>query len=795
MSPPRVAAIHFSMAESMAGPMVLTLRTRILLFLFLFALAPLLLAVLLNLPLVLDRAELFYRHAFLQNLRADFRDLDQHLASRDEMVRLLARLPEPGLIIGQNAENGPTEQAEIDRARARYAEWINRILQDQFDITTIQFFNQQGHQRFWLERDPKDQSWQPTLSPPRKPPEEALAAVRRMDRLGVLLTPIRIDMGAEHPNHVMTTQLLSPIGPSEGEPVFGSVAITIDIGGLARREAETLWVQPDGQYLNLPGMPYRPGNAFIDFPGLEQQFEPHKIVLWESPQGQAIWVPMFRTEDDEPLWVGRRVNRKPLEEFQTELTLRVLGIILVLVVTIWLVARWVARRAERFGANLLNGLRQMLEGDEAVVFNWRGGRELQELGDGLTRLSQTHARNSRNLRAHARELEQSNRYKSEFLANVSHELRTPLNSILLLSKLLAEENSGLDAERQQQATVINEAGKDLKALIENILDLSRIEAGQLEVHVEPVALAQLLGDLQELMRPQFEAKGLTLELELATGAPIQIQSDADKIRQILKNFLSNAVKFTRTGGAWIRLSAAQAPYAVRLSVSDSGIGIPRDKQQVIFEAFKQADGSTSRRYGGTGLGLSISRELAELLGGEITVRSAPDQGTSFDLLLPADCGCAPHAGPKTQPTEDAEQPAAPPAEAPRDNCRGRRVLLLDNNVRRLLRLTPILENWGAEVVVAGDADEALEAMDERPVDLALVDCEMSGFDAYATIERMRSHSAHTDLAVIALINDASAENREFILESGADDFILAIPSPVELSEVIERHLPPGEAGR
>jgi CheY-like chemotaxis protein len=131
---------------------------------------------------------------------------------------------------------------------------------------------------------------------------------------------------------------------------------------------------------------------------------------------------------------------------------------------------------------------------------------------------------------------------------------------------------------------------------------------------------------------------------------------------------------------------------------------------------------------------------------------------------------------------------------PRDTYRGRRVLLLDNDVRRLLRLTPLLESRGAEVVVAGDTDEALEAMDEHRVDLALVDCEMSGLDAYATIQRMRSHSAHTDLAVIALINDASADRREFILESGADDFILASPGPLELGEVMDRHLPPDESG-
>jgi signal transduction histidine kinase/ActR/RegA family two-component response regulator len=592
----------------------------------------------------------------------------------------------------------------------------------------------------------------------------------------------------------MTTQLISPVGPSEGERAFGAVAITIDIGGLARRETATLWVQPDGSYLNLPGMPHRSGSAFSDFAGLERLFDQRKIVLWESADEQLIWVPMFRTDDNKPLWVGRRVNRQPLEEFQNALTLRVLGIILLLVVTIWLVARWFARRAERFGTSLLDGLKRMLERDEAVVFPWHGTRELEELGDRLTRLSQSHARNTRNLRAHARELEQSNRYKSEFLANVSHELRTPLNSILLLSKLLAEDGKDLSQERRQQARVINEAGQDLRALIENILDLSRIEAGRLQVHVEEIDLTQLLGDLRELMRPQFEAKGLTLELEVSAGAPPRIQSDGDKIRQILKNFLANSVKFTHSGGARVQLSAMQQPYAVKLAVTDTGIGIAKEKQEIIFEAFKQADGSTNRRYGGTGLGLTISRELADLLGGEIRVRSIPEQGASFELLLPADCGCI---APKVMHAASAhrEEPAAAEPEPASIDFHGRRLLLLDNDVRRLLRLTPMLEEWGMEVVAVGDSDEALEALDERPFDVALIDFEMPGLDACATIENMRSHKAHGELAVIALLRDQGETRRFNAIEAGIDDFVSAEAGALELGETIDRHLPAIESAR
>ncbi|MBT8430826.1 MAG: response regulator, partial [Gammaproteobacteria bacterium] len=663
----------------------MSLRMRILLFLFVFGLVPLLLAVVINLPLVLERVDLFYRHAFLQNLRADFSDLDQHLASRDASVRLLAKLPEPGALVG---DDGEEDQAEMDLARARYTQWINRILGDERDITEILFLDEAGVERFWLERD-GDGEWQPTTRRLRGVPPDQVALLLSGRVSNVVLSPLRIDLSADDPARVFTLQLLSPIASGvPGDTPIGLVAITLDIAGLVRRDNKTLWAYDDGNYLHLPDLPGREGKAFEDFPGLAEDFQANRIVLWEQGDDRAIWVPMFRTVEGRTLWVGRSVDDGPLQAFRTEIIFRVLLIVLGLIVFQFIVARWITRRAERIGRKLTEGVQQTLESDQPVVFDWSGSPELRQLADDLTRLSRTHASQTRNLRAHARELEATNRYKSEFLANVSHELRTPLNSILLLSKLLASRDSELDEESREQADVIHKAGCDLKALIDNILDLSRIESGRLELHLESVPLAELLEDLRLLLKPQFDAKGLRLELQFAPGVPEQIETDVDKVRQVLKNFLANAVKFADHGEVTLGVAPATPPYAVTLSVRDQGIGISPAKQEAIFEAFQQADGSTSRRYGGTGLGLTISRQLAELLGGEIRLVSQIGRGAEFSLLLPAVCrkdGVGARASSTTSLPAPDEEPELKP-----NSLQGLHVLLMEPDVRSQLHLSGML---------------------------------------------------------------------------------------------------------
>jgi signal transduction histidine kinase/CheY-like chemotaxis protein len=547
-----------------------------------------------------------------------------------------------------------------------------------------------------------------------------------------------------------------------------------------------LWVHDDGRYLQLPDGSGRSGNAFDDYPGLSDDFATSRIVLWEQGDRRAIWVPMFRTIDGRTLWVGRPVDDQPLQTFRTEIVIRVLAIVLALVAFQFLVARWITRRAERIGKDLTVGVQKTLESDQPVVFDWTGSPELRQLAEDLTRLSRTHASQTRNLRAHARELEASNRYKSQFLANVSHELRTPLNSILLLSKLLAAKTGDMSAESGQQAEVIHKAAGDLKALIDNILDLSRIESGRLELQVEKVDIAELLGDLKLLLEPQFDAKGIGFAVEIDADAPTHVQTDADKVGQILKNFLGNAVKFTERGGVTLRAAAAAPPYAVALAVRDTGIGIPAAKQDVVFEAFQQADGSTSRRYGGTGLGLTISRELAHMLCGEITLTSKVGEGAEFTLLLPPQCGESgqPHgAAPfsRLPEPETLEEPA--PAR-----LAGRHLLLMEPDVRLQLKLSSVMRDWGIRIHLADDLDEALETLvDLERVDFLMIDALMPDNSACDTIRQMREKLG-TGTAVISLVRTDRDPVDESCLTQGSDD-VLHIPCEAgAMADVLLRHV-------
>ncbi|OQW94263.1 MAG: hypothetical protein BWK79_06785 [Beggiatoa sp. IS2] len=248
------------------------------------------------------------------------------------------------------------------------------------------------------------------------------------------------------------------------------------------------------------------------------------------------------------------------------------------------------------------------------------------------------------IEAKAQELEIASKYKSEFLANMSHELRTPLNSLLILAQLLAENKDGNLSEKQlEYAKTIHSAGFDLLTLINDILDLSKVEAGKVEVNVENVILTELVTETLQKFRPVAEEKGLIFKVMTADHLPAMLRTDPQRLKQIINNLLSNAFKFTSQGEVKVminRLSdqlndlGLEADKMIAIHVIDTGVGIPKDKQRIIFEAFQQADGTTSRRYGGTGLGLSISRQLARLLGGEIQIHSQVDQGSTFTFYFP-----------------------------------------------------------------------------------------------------------------------------------------------------------------
>jgi len=262
----------------------------------------------------------------------------------------------------------------------------------------------------------------------------------------------------------------------------------------------------------------------------------------------------------------------------------------------------------------------------------------------------------------AQELERISTYKSEFLANMSHELRTPLNSMLILSSLLRQnKDQRLTDKEVEYAATIHGAGKDLLNLINDILDLSKIEAGRLELQVEDVRVADLVDELTRLFKPMADDRHIEFNVRVAEGTPELLRTDGSRLQQILKNLLSNAIKFTAQGrvsleieSSWVDTGSARVP-ALSFAVSDTGIGIPEDKHEQIFQAFQQADGSTSRKFGGTGLGLSISRQLALRLGGDISLRSTVERGSVFTLRVPLDASSAIAA----QPTDSAAGRMAP----------------------------------------------------------------------------------------------------------------------------------------
>lgn len=381
------------------------LRTHILLFLFLFAFAPLFAAFIINLPLVLDRFELFYHKAHLQNLRADFRDLDQHLASRHELVSLLAKLPEPGSLLRQTTD---TNKDKIQQARQQYTIWINHILRDQQDIVQLTYLNQEGEPSYTLLRNHRTGIWeiipQPFVSVPVLDPG-------KQPQAPVIISPISIrkKFSETDPRFFMTLTLSGQIlNPVNQDQLLGNVVMTVDVGGIARYYKDTIWVQDNGQYLFYHGQAKKTGSAFDDYPTLESLFEKNKLALMEYDRGkQIIWVPLLQTVEHKPLWVGRQVDPSPIADIQWAITWRVALIMLILVFIVFFLAIRFARKVEKFDHELTEGISTILEDNLPIELNWGGPQEIRELSDKLSKLSRVHSDNTKQLVNHAKQLEDS----------------------------------------------------------------------------------------------------------------------------------------------------------------------------------------------------------------------------------------------------------------------------------------------------------------------------------------------------------------------------------------------------
>ncbi|MFD0589087.1 response regulator [Paenibacillus sp. GCM10027627] len=423
------------------------------------------------------------------------------------------------------------------------------------------------------------------------------------------------------------------------------------------------------------------------------------------------------------------------------------------------------------------------------------------------------------LEDYAEKLKESAEYKTNFLANMSHELRTPLNSILILSQMLYEnENKSLSEDEESYARVIHSSGKDLLTLIDDILDLSKIEAGKIEIVIDELSVSEIPEILALVFNPVADKKGVPFLVEIQPELRPILKTDGQRLQQILKNLLSNAFKFTDSGTVTLKLHKADpAVIAKRLpnadpagmlafSVIDTGIGIPKDKQELIFEAFQQVDGKTNRVYGGTGLGLSICSEFAQLLGGCIVVDSELHKGSTFTLYVPLELQEAQRE--ISQATLEAavaaqmdkaaysnesiseEVPPAPTSFAALEVAaaiseetmlRGKKVLLVEDDARNVFAVVNALESKGLHVTVAHNGQQCLEIVHtETDFDLVLMDIMMPIMDGFETTRALRQHPMMKDKPIIALTAKAMKSDQESCLAAGASDYI---SKPIQMEQL------------
>jgi len=414
----------------------------------------------------------------------------------------------------------------------------------------------------------------------------------------------------------------------------------------------------------------------------------------------------------------------------------------------------------------------------------------------------------------AEELELASKYKSEFLANMSHELRTPLNSLLILAQLLAGNKQGnLTEEQVKYAETVHSAGTDLLTLINDILDLSKVEAGKVEVQWEDVLLGDLLTMVEQKFRHVAEDKALAFQVTIADNIPSTLSTDGQRLKQVINNLLSNAFKFTNTGEVKVMVkrpanvplfsenNVLEASKTIAISVIDSGIGIPKDKQQVIFEAFQQVDGTTSRRYGGTGLGLSISRQLARLLGGELTLESEEGKGSTFTLYLPMN-------SPKSQPShnsilsktsvfkdnqEDRTQtapqdfisPKEPIADDRKDLQPGdKSILIIEDDQNFSSLLVDLAHNKGFKCLIAGDGITGLQLAEEYKPHAIILDVGLPQLDGWTVMEKLKDNPAIRHIPV-HFMSAAEQQNMD-AQKMGAIGYLLKPVSMEQLGEAFQK---------
>jgi signal transduction histidine kinase/DNA-binding response OmpR family regulator len=416
--------------------------------------------------------------------------------------------------------------------------------------------------------------------------------------------------------------------------------------------------------------------------------------------------------------------------------------------------------------------------------------ELEERTTMLEEKNQMIEERNEEIQRKARELEISARYKSEFLANMSHELRTPLNSILLLARLMVDnKRQNLDEEQIEYARVIEKSGQGLLTLIDEILDLSKIEAGKMYMEYQKVAVKEITNDINALFVPVANQKKIGFSIDVAGDVPVHIETDKMRLEQILKNLISNAIKFTSQGNVELLVKKSEEHEKIVFSVKDTGIGIPSEKQSLIFDAFQQADGSTRRQYGGTGLGLSISKELAKLLGGTITLKSEPGKGSEFKLTVPVNKQAVPERSGEDSIEVKSTNSADREVLITEDDTSAKmtqvlhriervlnkdpkKVLIVEENRIHARALFYFLGNFNISTEIKSGVDDSIHALLQKDANCVIMDTSTENLQLYDSLEKIKGTPGLETVPIIIFTGKSLSKLEEGRMKQFADSIII-----------------------